>query len=167
VRRFAQDDGLVGVLKKNIPHKLALWGEAPSAVLSPRSQAKNDAYPSDLQLRKPLLETRNITYKQNCHLDRSVPGFPATPHWKRPPVRLSLRNFTNATNTNRKSGAAEWRDLRFLQLSVESKFIHPHWRQDPLPRRLLPSHITNLIFFSQDQVNAINNITYSKNQIIR
>jgi len=28
---------------------------------------------------------------QICHLDRSVPGFPATHHWTRPRVRLSLR----------------------------------------------------------------------------
>jgi hypothetical protein len=32
-----------------------------------------------------------VHYKLNCHLDRSVPGFPATLHWKRPRVRLSVR----------------------------------------------------------------------------
>jgi hypothetical protein len=32
-----------------------------------------------------------FTFKMNCHLDRSVPGFPATLHWKRPRVRLSVR----------------------------------------------------------------------------
>jgi hypothetical protein len=54
--------------------------------------------PRDLQFRGPLLETRNTMLKQNCHLacpgvpwDRGVPEFPATLHWKRPRVRLSVK----------------------------------------------------------------------------
>ena len=45
----------------------------------------------DLRFRRPFLETRNLVSAQNCHLDRSVPGFPATQRWTRPRVRLSLR----------------------------------------------------------------------------
>src|ERR1700691_4503449 len=52
----------------------------------------------------------------NCHLDRSVPGFPATLHWTGPRVRLSVRErrmkCTNATKFHRKSGVAQWRDLQ-------------------------------------------------------
>jgi len=48
---------------------------------------------------------------------QSVPGFPATQHWTRPRMRLSLKErrmmFDNASNFYRKSGVAEWRDLRF------------------------------------------------------
>jgi hypothetical protein len=55
--------------------------------------------------------------QQICHLDRSVPGFPATQHWTRQRVRLSLKErrmmLANATNFYRKSGVAQWRDLRF------------------------------------------------------
>jgi hypothetical protein len=40
--------------------------------------------------------------KQNCHPDRSVPGFPATQHWTRQRVRLSAKERrmkrVNATN---------------------------------------------------------------------
>ena len=54
--------------------------------------------------------------KQNCHPDRSVPGFPATLHWTRPRMRLSVRErrmkCTNATKFHRKSGVAKRRDLR-------------------------------------------------------
>jgi hypothetical protein len=49
------------------------------------------AKPRDLQFCGPFLERWNIMLKQNCHLDRSVPGFPATPRWKWPRVRLSVR----------------------------------------------------------------------------
>jgi hypothetical protein len=56
--------------------------------------------------------------KQKCHPDRSVPGFPATQHWTRPRVRLSVRErrmkCTNATKFHRKSGGAKWRDLLLL-----------------------------------------------------
>jgi hypothetical protein len=65
-----------------------------------------------------ILTPRSSELQQNCHLDRSVPGFPASLRWTRPRVRLSLKErrmmFLNATNFNRKSGVAQWRDLRFL-----------------------------------------------------
>jgi hypothetical protein len=52
----------------------------------------------------------NLLQKKNCHLDRSVPGFPATPHKTRPRVRLSLKEsrmkFASATQLDRKSGVA-------------------------------------------------------------
>ncbi len=52
---------------------------------------------------------------QLCHLDRSVPGFPATRHRTRPRVQPCFKErrmmFANATNFYRKSGAAQWRDL--------------------------------------------------------
>jgi hypothetical protein len=48
---------------------------------------------------------------------RSVPGFPASLHWTRQCMRLSLKErrmmFDNASNFYRKSGVAEWRDLPF------------------------------------------------------
>src|SRR5580698_1318887 len=57
----------------------------------------------------------------NCHPDRSVPGFPATPHWTQPRVRLSVRErrmkCINATKFHRKSGGAQWRDLLFLPIT--------------------------------------------------
>jgi hypothetical protein len=37
------------------------------------------------------VETPIFVLNYNCHLDRSVPGFPATQHWKRPRLRLSVR----------------------------------------------------------------------------
>jgi hypothetical protein len=40
-----------------------------------------EAKPRDLQFRGPFLE---------MFFDRSVPGFPATQHWTKPRVRLSL-----------------------------------------------------------------------------
>jgi hypothetical protein len=47
---------------------------------------------------------------QNCHLDRSVPGFPVTLHQTLPRVRLSVkerrRHCINATKFDRKSGGA-------------------------------------------------------------
>jgi hypothetical protein len=53
---------------------------------------------------------RGYFLQQNCHLDRSEPGFPATRH---PPtatcaasVRESRMNLANATNLERKSGVA-------------------------------------------------------------
>jgi hypothetical protein len=58
--------------------------------------------------------------RQKCHPDRSVPGFPATQHWTKPRVRLSLKerrmSSANATKVHRKSGVAKWRDLLFLFL---------------------------------------------------
>ena len=81
------------------------------------SPLSSRAKPRDLQSRGPLLETRNTILKQNCHLDRSVPGFPATQHSETTAYaafsKESRRKFANATNANRKSGVAQWRDLRF------------------------------------------------------
>src|SRR6202035_2243131 len=49
-----------------------------------------------------------------CHPDRSEPGFPASLHWTRPRVHLSLKErrmvFDNATNFYRKFGGAGRRD---------------------------------------------------------
>jgi hypothetical protein len=60
----------------------------------------------------------DLTVQQNCHPNRSVPGFPATQLWTKPRVRLSLKErrmrSANATNVHRKSGVAKWRDLPFL-----------------------------------------------------
>jgi hypothetical protein len=65
-----------------------------------------------------MLKYRPSNLKQNCHPDRSVPGFPATLHWTWPRVRLSVRErrmkSINATKSHRKSGGAQWRDLLFL-----------------------------------------------------
>jgi hypothetical protein len=67
--------------------------EAPPSPLSSRAK------PRDLRFSGPLVE---------MFFDRSVPEFPATQHWTRPRMRLSLKErrimFANATNFNRKSG---------------------------------------------------------------
>jgi len=66
----------------------------------------------------------------------SRPGFPATLHWTRSRVRLSLKErrmrFVNATKFHRKSGGAQPRDLQCalpgrkipgrLRFSQESEF---------------------------------------------
>src|SRR6202000_1775337 len=56
--------------------------------------------------------------QQNCHPDRSVPGFPATRHSPASTCaafsKESRMKFANATNLDRKSGVAQWRDLLFL-----------------------------------------------------
>jgi hypothetical protein len=56
--------------------------------------------------------------QQNCHPDRSAPGFPATQHSPAATCAAfseeSRIKFANASNLNRKSGVAQWRDLRFL-----------------------------------------------------
>jgi hypothetical protein len=66
----------------------------------------------------------------NCHPDRSVPGFPATQHWTRPRVRLSVRErymkFAEATKFHRKSGGAQWRDLLFSSSGNKSRWKRPH-----------------------------------------
>jgi hypothetical protein len=62
-----------------------------------------------------------ISIRQNCHPDRSVPGFPTS----RDPTtatyaafrKESRMKFANATKLDRKSGVAQWRDLLFLCLS--------------------------------------------------
>jgi hypothetical protein len=57
--------------------------------------------------------------------DRSEPGFPATQHWTKPRVRLSLKErrmrSANATNVHRKSGVAKRRDLQFTSPSTTYK----------------------------------------------
>src|ERR1700733_4989557 len=59
-----------------------------------------------------------ISLQQNCHPDRSVPGFPVTRHSPTPACAVfskeSRMKFANATNLHRKSGVAQWRDLLFL-----------------------------------------------------
>jgi hypothetical protein len=66
--------------------------------------------------------------KQNCHFDRSVPGFAALLRWTRPRMRAFVKEsrmkLTNATTLNRKSGVAQWRDLRFLL--VLTQILKPH-----------------------------------------
>jgi hypothetical protein len=49
------------------------------------SEAEGSAVP------RSFPENAEIYPQTKCHLDRSVPGFPATQHWKRPRVRLSVR----------------------------------------------------------------------------
>jgi hypothetical protein len=39
---------------------------------------------------RTLRENGNSTLKQNCHLDRSVPGFPTTQNSQHPRMRLSV-----------------------------------------------------------------------------
>src|SRR5580700_5617030 len=56
--------------------------------------------------------------QRNCHPDRSVPGFPATRHSPASTCaafsKESRMKFANATNLDRKSGVAQWRDLLFI-----------------------------------------------------
>ena len=51
---------------------------------------------------------------------QSVAGFPATQHWTKARVRVSLKErrmrSANATNVHRKSGVAERRDLQCARL---------------------------------------------------
>jgi hypothetical protein len=66
--------------------------------------------------------------QQICHLDRSVPGFPTS-------LRLATtthaalrkerrRNLISVTKLDRKSGGAEWRDLRFLLILTQTQGIN-------------------------------------------
>src|ERR1700691_4875925 len=57
-------------------------------------------------------------HQQNCHPDRSAPRISCTRH---PPTttcaafsKESRMRFRDATNLDRKSGGAQWRDLRFF-----------------------------------------------------
>jgi len=50
--------------------------EKETADLSTPVENTSTKGPRDLQFRGPFVETRNSILKQNCHLDRSVPGFP-------------------------------------------------------------------------------------------
>src|SRR5271156_2683669 len=58
-----------------------------------------------------------VSMQQNCHPDRSVPGFPATRNTPAATCaafsKESRMKFANATNLHRKSGVAQWRDLLF------------------------------------------------------
>src|ERR1700722_5726207 len=58
--------------------------ETPTPLFVIRSEAEGSAVP------RTFRGNTEFAFKQNCHLDRSVPGFPATLHWKRPRVRLSV-----------------------------------------------------------------------------
>src|ERR1700722_20848018 len=57
-----------------------------------------------------------LNFKQSCHPDRSAPGFPATRHSPAPTCaafsKESRMKLANATDLNRKSGVAQWKDLR-------------------------------------------------------
>src|SRR5208282_575506 len=59
-----------------------------------------------------------------CHPDRSVPGFPVTQYSPTPACaafsKESRMKLANATKLDRKSGAAEWRDLRCASPSSNS-----------------------------------------------
>jgi hypothetical protein len=92
----------------------AALNPAPARPCVIRSKAEGPAVLS------PSIHSRPTRNSKLCHPDRSVPGFPAS----RPSPRAtcaafrkeSRLMFANATNLDRKSGGAEWRDLRFLLL---------------------------------------------------
>jgi hypothetical protein len=77
----------------------------------------------------------------------SRPGFPATQHWTKPRVRLSLKErrmrSASATNLNRKSGGAKPRDLQFFQSasnadqSTALPFVIPSEAEGPAVRNTL------------------------------
>jgi hypothetical protein len=57
-----------------------------------------------------------LTPRQNCHPDRSVPGFPTSRCSNDCVCGFLQENrmmLINATGLDRKSGGAQWRDLRF------------------------------------------------------
>jgi hypothetical protein len=72
------------------------------------------------------IESKWKRYPPLCHPDRSVPGFPATLHWTRPRVRLSVKErrmkSINATKFHRKSGGGKSRDLQFRRPLLEMFF---------------------------------------------
>ncbi len=74
------------------------------------TRATETAGPSTAQRSVGMTLHFEIWVLQKCHPDRSVPGFPATLHWTRLRVRLSVREGrmkrTNATKFHRKSGVA-------------------------------------------------------------
>jgi hypothetical protein len=57
----------------------------------------NDAKPRELQFRGLFVETVILFFKQNCHLDWSVPGFPATQPACAVFSKESRMKFANAT----------------------------------------------------------------------
>ena len=56
--------------------------------------------------------------KQNCHLDRSVPGFPTSLCWQ--------AQFIDATGLHGKSGIAQWSGSRVLKHLFRPRY--PQWR---------------------------------------
>ena len=86
-----------------------------SVVLQP-SEAEGSAVP------RTFLETRKTILKQNCHLACPAPGPERTRischaaldmATSAAFVKESRMKFANATKLDRKSGVAQWRDLRF------------------------------------------------------
>jgi hypothetical protein len=67
---------------------------------------------------------------QNCHPDRSEPGFPVTRPSSTPTCaafsKESRMKFAKATNIHRESGVAQWRDLRFLFPFPRRNEASPH-----------------------------------------
>jgi hypothetical protein len=78
----------------------------------------------------PISSRKNSTFlRMNCHPDRSEPGFPATRHSPTSTcaafVKESRMKFANATNLNRKSGVAQWRDLLWLFSRFSRRLFRP------------------------------------------
>jgi hypothetical protein len=104
---------------------LAESEEGPARSCTPLADANNShqhkfVIPSgaerrDLRAPHPLTPATWKRRPQICHPDRSEPGFPATRHSPTSTyaafVKESRMKFANATNLNRKSGVAKWRDL--------------------------------------------------------
>jgi hypothetical protein len=81
---------------------------------------------------------------QNCHPDRSVPGFPATRHSPAATCaafsKESCKKFANATDLNRKCGVAQWRDLLFSGSHANSEGLTSlgvYGTAEAVPRSLL------------------------------
>ena len=75
-----------------------------------RRCAQSKVKPQISPLRYAPVEMTNLLHKKNCHLDRSVPGFPTSLRLTRPRVRSSYKEnrmqFAGATKLHRKSGVA-------------------------------------------------------------
>ncbi len=78
---------------------------------------------------KRLLFSNDSAWKHRpplCHLDRSVPGFPTSlllATTTSAALRIESRmQIINATDLDRKSGGAQWRDLRFSGPFLEMFF---------------------------------------------
>jgi hypothetical protein len=70
--------------EKRLGSATTLYGTVALSFVIP-SEAEGSAVP------RTSPGNANTLLKQNCHLDWSVPGFPATRHWKRARLRLSVR----------------------------------------------------------------------------
>jgi hypothetical protein len=113
------------------------WSEAQGRDLQRASPSNN--YPVHSTCRGNAVEGTNVSFCRSdltatnkshrpklCHPDRSGPGFPAT----RPSPastcaafrKESRMKFANATNLDRKSGEAQWRDLRCA--SPPNNYLH-------------------------------------------